>query len=84
MSVTGIKSTSFHVWAASFLTGLGAEVYAVTGHHLSAAALGFGVQAIAGFVKTWHDHGLRTAAIAAGRDLEKVAPIIVDDITKIA
>ena len=81
MSATGIKSTSFHVWAASFLTGLGAEVYAVTGHHLSAAALGFGVQAIAGFVKTWHDHGLHCAAMFAARDLKKV---VVDDIAKTA
>lgn len=81
MSSTGVKSTSFQVWASTFLVGLGSEIYAVTGKHLTAGAVGFAAQAVAGIVKTWHDHGIRTAAIAAGRDLEQV---VISDISKTA
>jgi hypothetical protein len=62
---TGRNAVSSKIWAIQFVTGLAAETYAVAAHKPWAAISGMALQAIGGFVKTWHDHGLRAAEVSA-------------------
>jgi len=68
---TGMKSTSFQVWGATFISGLAAEVYAFSSHHIPSAFAGIALQAVAGLIKTFHDHGLKATEIKAAADVQE-------------
>jgi hypothetical protein len=62
---TGRNAVSSKIWAIQFVTGLAAETYSVVNHKPWAGIAGVALQAVGGFVKTWHDHGLRAAEVTA-------------------
>ena len=88
MKPTGITSTSFRVWLATFIPGLAAAIQALVtnGSTLHTAVFGGGGVLAALFAtlgKLWHDGKLNEATLyAAGSDIAKALPSLRDDLSK--
>lgn len=88
MKPTGITSTSFRVWLATFIPGLAAAIQALVtnGSTLHTAVFGGGGVLAALFAtlgKLWHDGKLNEATLyAAGSDIATALPSLRDDLSK--
>lgn len=88
MKKTGITSTSFRVWLATFIPGLLSAIAAIlqngTAAHQAVFGLGGGaVMLFSTLGKLFHDQGLNKATLAtAGSDLEKALPALRLELSK--
>lgn len=85
---TGVTSTSFRVWLATFIPGLASAVTAITTSgstaHQAIFGLGGGLVALLSTLgKLWHDGKLNEATLAnAGSDIAAALPSLRADLTK--
>ena len=88
MKSTGVKSTSFQVWLATFVPGVAAAVQAIvtngtTAHQAIFGLGGGGLALISTLGKLFHDNGLNKASLAtAGSDVAAELPTLKSDLAK--